>query len=238
MPQFPGDTVIHQMLDAGSSDFAAVWRAWIAQFTQPQLLKISDAYLGARIFHSSQMGGFARRSLRNPAPLVFIAVGYLNTAHGRSLGIPDERIEVVRDIGLPHKLPGHLSDLWQGKQPLLDANDIVMGPTGLFEAFSGLRGLLVNNIRELPSEDAPAASAAVGKLLRLHLGAKGVDWIAELPQLRNQCSGVEELLLGKTITSDRLLTQLPRLAVIAGTTEDALWEEIKNASSCKPTHIG
>jgi hypothetical protein len=234
VPQLPGDSAIHQTLDAGSAAFAARWRAWMSQFTQPQLLKLGDAYLGARLFHSSQMGGFSRRTLRHPAPLVFLSVGYLNTAHGRSLGIPSKRIEAVPNIGLPEKLPATLHALWEGKEPLTDANDIVLGPTGLFEAFAGLRRLTTHSDRQIAPEEEQAASSAIGKILRLKLGTKGIDWISEMPALRNQCASIEPLLLGKAIPGDMLVTQLPRLAALAETTDEALWEEIEGALAGLP----
>lgn len=216
-------------MEAGSAAFAARWRAWMSQFTQPQLLKLADAHLGARLFHSSQMGGFSSRKLRQPGPLVFLAVGYLNVAHGHSLGLPSKRIESVSDIGLPKKLPETLSTIWEGREPLCDANDIVLGPTGLFEAFSGLRALSSAPDRALAPEDEEAACAAVGKFLRLTLASRGIDWLSELPTLRNNCSSAEPLLMGKNIPADRLLTQLPRLAAIANTTEEELWEVIEAA---------
>jgi hypothetical protein len=216
-------------METGSAAFASLWRAWMSQFTQPQLMRISDAYLGDRLFHSSQMGGFATRKLRQPGPLVFLAVGYLNTAHGRSLGIPADRIETVPDIGLPDKLPDTLRSLWDLRDPLCDANGTVMGPTGLFEAFSGLRALSVSGDRVIAPENEAAASQAIGRILRLKLGANGIDWLSELPRLRTQCNSLEPLLMGKTCSGDQLVVQLPRLAAIAGTTEDDLWARIEES---------
>lgn len=216
-------------MEAGSAAFAARWRAWMSQFSQPQLLKLGDAYLGARLFHSSQMGGFSSRKLRQPGPLVFLAVGYLNVAHGHSLGIPAKRIEAVTDIGLPQKLPETLNALWEGREPLCDASGTVLGPTGLFEAFSGLRALSSAPERTIAPEDEDAACSALGKFLRLNLAARGIDWLSEIPTLRNSCSSIEPLLMGKAIPADRLLTQLPRLAAIAETTEEELWQVIETA---------
>jgi hypothetical protein len=216
-------------LDAGSAAFAARWRAWMGQFTQPQLLRISDAYLGARLFHSSQMGGFSSRKLRQPGPLVFCAVGYVNVAHARSIGIPAKRIDAVTDIGLPQKLPGALSKDWEDKYPLTDAKDIVMGPAGLFEAFCGFRPLIADDQWTLTLEQEPIASATLGKLLRMSLAAKGIDWLTEIPQLRSRSSVIEPLLLGKAVSGYELIQQLPQLAAIAGTTKEALWAQIESA---------
>jgi len=219
---------ISQTLDAGSVAFAARWRAWLSQFTQPQLLKLSEAYLGASLFHSSQMGGFARRTLRSPAPAVFLAVGYLNLAHARSLNLTAP-LEAAPDIGLAAKLPDSLRGLWEGREPLTDASGVVLGPTGLFEAFSGLRALSYDASRSIAPDDEAKASSAVGRYLRLRLAANGVDWLSELPQLSQASPVAEDVLMGRTVQGDRLLHQLNALAGLAGVTDDELWAQISQA---------
>jgi hypothetical protein len=222
-------TPLIEAMEAGSAAFAALWRAWMSQFTQPQLLKLSDAYLGDRLFHSSQMGGFSSRKLRQPGPLVFLAVGYLNVAHGHSLGLPANRIDTVTDIGLPKKLPDTLRSLWDLREPLCDANGIAMGPAGLFEAFSGVRALPVSGERLIEAEDEAAASQALGRYLRMKLAANGVDWLSEMPQLRSHCSSVEPLLMGKTHPGNNIVLQLPLLALLVGSSEEELWAQIESA---------
>jgi len=220
---------VNQVLDTGSAAFATLWRAWLAQFTQPQLLKLANAYLGASLFHSSQMGGFSSRKLRDPAPRVFLAVGFLNLAHGRSLGYPTSSLEPVSDIGLPDKLPEALRGTWEGREPLLDADGVVMGPRGLFEAFTGLRALAINDDRHIAPDDEKPASEALGRFLRLRLAANGVDWLTELPVLRNTSPAIEDLLMGRPVQGDRLIHQLPKLAALADTTDAALWDVIAGA---------
>lgn len=215
-----------QTLEQGSAAFAPVWRAWISQFTQPQLLKLSEEYLGARLFHSSQMGGFSTRRLRDPAPRVFLAVGCMNVAHAHSLGIPPDQIEEVPNVGLPKKLPDTLRAFWEGREPLRDGSGVVMGPTGLFEAFTGLRALAAKVDRQIPPECEAQVTAELGRYLRLRLPALGIDWLASLPELRMQCSIVEDLLMGRTVPSARLLGHLSKLAAIAEATEDDLWTRI------------
>lgn len=222
-------TPLIEAMEAGSAAFAALWRAWMSQFTQPQLLKLADAYLGDRLFHSSQMGGFANRKLRQPGPLVFIAVGYLNVAHGHSLGLPANRIDTVTDIGLPKKLPDTLRSLWDLREPLCDSHGIVMGPAGLFEAFSGLRALPVTGERLIAPEQEAAASQSLGRYLRMKLAANGVDWLSEMPQLRNHCSTLEPLLMGQTQPGDQIVLQLPQLALLVATSEEELWTQIESA---------
>lgn len=217
---------INALLDTGSAAFAPWWTGWLSQYTQPQLLREAEEYLGARLFHSSQMGGFRTRKLRDPAPRVFLAVGYLNVAHGHSLGIAPDRIEEVPDIGLPKKLPESLRGIWEGREPLCDAFGVVVGPVGLFEAFTGLRAVPVRIDRRIAPEDEAAACQELGRYLRLRLPTLGVDWLSNLPELRTQCAVIEDLLMGRTVNGDRLLTQMSKLAAIADTTEDELLAQI------------
>lgn len=221
------DNPLQTLLDTGSEAFAATWRQWVNQWTQPKLLRIAETYLGGRMFHSSQMTGFATRKLQNPAPKAFLAIGALNVAHARSLGFPEDKIEPTPDLGLPKALPGSLRDLWDAREPLLDASGVAMGPTGLFEAFCGLRNLPEPlPVRELPQEAAQAASMALGGRLRLSLAQRGIDWVPELPQLAPIAPSIEPLLQGRVVPSDRLSQDLPRIAHLLQTTEDALWHEL------------
>lgn len=215
-------------MDTGSAAFSAHWRMWLSQWTQPQLLRLTEEYLGARLFHSSQMGGFATRKLREPGPRVFLAVGYFNVAHGRSLDVAPDLIETVPDIGLPEKLPGTRRALWEGREPLRDASKLVLGPTGLFEAFTGLRDLSQVDHREIPPEYVPEACKALGRWLRLHLASQGIDWLTELPALRQSCDCIEALLMGQPVEPRRLLAQLNKLAALANTTDVQLWQVISS----------
>ena len=214
-------------LDAGSAAFATFWRRWRHQWSQPQLLKIADAYIGARLFHSSQMGGFETRALQNPAPRVFFVVGYLNLAHARSLGIDEALLEKVPDIGLAPKLPDTLRDLWQGRQPLCTPSGEVLGPSGLFMAFCGLLELPGAAQRSVAPEHAVDASAIIGRFLRFTLPTKGIDWLADLSRIEAQCETAKELLLGHPVSAQRLEAAMPQIAEIAGVEEDVLWEQFQ-----------
>lgn len=220
---------ISETLDTGSANFASAWRQWRHQWTQPQLLKLGEEYLGARLFHSSQMGGFENRSLREPGPRVFLAVGYLNIAHARSLGITERQLEAVTDIGLPRKLPDTLRGFWEGRQPFVDANGVVLGPTGMFEAFTGLRSLPDNSQRTIPPEQELPASQALGKYLRLKLASNGVDWITDMPHLKSRCACIEELLLNQPVSGAVLAGNLKLLAALADTTDEKLWTVISTS---------
>ncbi len=232
--RYSGPSAILDAMDTGTRDFASRWRSWISQWSQPQLLRLSDTYLGARLFHSSQMGGFSQQKLRQPGPMVFLAVGYINLAHGRSLGLPEAQIEAAPDIGLAATLPDTLRDLWEGHEPFTDAFDVVLGPSGLFMAFCGLRALSSCTDRTITPEQEVAASQGLGKWLRLRLASRGIDWLSELPALRSQCASAEPLLMGKTVHADRLLQHLPKLAAIAETSDAHLWDVITEALAQAP----
>jgi hypothetical protein len=225
----PAENVVLQTMDTGSLAFSSLWRGWISQFTQPQLLKLSEVYVGARLFHSSQMGGFATRKLRNPSPAVFMAVGLMNLAHARSVGYPADKIDKAPEVGLPAKLPDSLRSFWEGREPLCDAYGVAMGPSGLFEAFTGLRELSTAPDRIIAPENEAAACAALGKHLRLHYASQGVDWLSELPSLRQQNACLEDVLMGRSVSGDRLTNNIRAIAAITGISEDELWAVTQTA---------
>lgn len=210
-------------MDAAGVVFASHWRAWVTQLTQPQWLRLSESYLGGRHFHSSQMSGIGNRRTTAPAPLFFIAVGLLNTAHARSLGWPTDRVEAGPDMGLPPCLPESLRDVWITALPFTDADGVAMGPEGLFSAFTGLRPLPSTVGRPEALEGRPDAIPALARHLRLALAQKGVDWMSDLPALRQQVPLVEPLLYGHEVQADQLLLALPELALLVGQTADQLW---------------
>lgn len=213
-----------QTLDHGGAGFASLWRGYTCQWnSQPQFLKVVEAYCGVRFVHSSQIAGFATRKTTEPGPKFFLGLGVFNVAHARSLGYPDAKIDPVPDLGLPPKLPETLSHLWIGQEPLLDASGVAMGPSGLWEAFTGLRALGVNLNRSIPPERVEEALRDLGRHVRLLLGAKGVDWLSELPSLRERSDVLEDLLMGRPVQPDRLQLQLERIAQVVGTSEDDLW---------------
>jgi hypothetical protein len=224
----PGVPVL-EMLATGSRDFSAAWRGYVSQFTQPQLLKMAEQLHGARLFHSSQIAGFSSQKLRNPAPAVFVAFGYLNVAHARSVNFPASRIEDVKDIGLPPRLPETLRSAWEGRVPLCDIDSIALGPVGLFEAFVGLRALTNSPERVIPAEKQKDATEALGKHLRLRYASLGIDWLSELPVLRAQNACLEDVLMKHDVSPDRLLSNLPRIASVTGEDEDTLWAVIQES---------
>lgn len=210
-------------MQAAGDVFAAHWRAWISQLTQPQWLKLSEAYLKGRHFHSSQMSGIGARRTTSPAPLMFLAVGLLNTAHARSLGWPADRVEECPDFGLAPFLPEDLRDVWVTAMPLTDGQGVAMGPTGLFQAFTGLRPLPTTIGTAEALEGRPDAIPALARHLRLALAQAGCDWMSEMGRLRAEVPIVEPLLLGHDVQADQLLLALPELGLLVGQSAEQLW---------------
>jgi hypothetical protein len=216
-------------MDQGVAQFAAVWRAFSSQWTQPQILKMWAEYLGTRALHSSQIDSLKRQNLTEPGPKMFLAIGYVNCALARSNNHPEHLIEKVTDIGYAPKLPGTLEHLWLHRKPLLDAQGVAMGPTGVFEAFCGLRDLPSSNRPSLTGTEAEIACRAIGTYLRMQLPKLGIDWYSQLHELSKQCPTVHPLLMGDLINGDRLAQDLPDLAQLSGTSTESLWGTIENA---------
>lgn len=216
----PVDCPINNCLTRGRAQFATSWRRWVRQWTQTGWLKLSDALHGAKVLHSSQYSAFSEGLLLEPGPKVFAAAGYLNVSLARSIGYP--QFEELPDIGLPEKLPAALSELWAGRRPLVDAEGIALGPSGLFMAFCGLRALQGALTRHIPPQEAEAACRALGRALRAHLLRQGRDFVTELDE-GTLDPIAEEVLLGNAIDAARLEKALPQLATAMALEEDELW---------------
>ena len=216
-------------MEKGVISFAAVWRAFVAQWTQPQILRLWSEYLSTRAVHSSQIEGFKQGRLVEPGPKVLVAIGYVNVALAHSIGHPEELIEKVTDIGYADRLPASLEHLWSYRSPLLDADGVAMGPTGVFEAFCGLRDLPNTERPSLTALEAEEASLAIGSYLRLQLPTLGIDWFEELETLTERCPSVRPLLMKKFVDADRLIQDLERIASIANTSSEKLWGVIDHA---------
>lgn len=214
------------LLDNGSEAFAASWRRWVKQWTQPQLLRLSQTYLGGRMFHSSQMAGFASRQLQNPAPKVFLAVGALNLAHARSLGFTTAQMEAAPDLGLDTFLPGALRNLWEGREPIRDAEGVCLGPVGLFEAFCGLRALPSAPEREIAPEALRSVCERLGARLRVSLISRGIDFVLRRTELSAVAPSVGPLLNGETVPAAQLLNDLQPIAALLQTTADQVWHDL------------
>ena len=214
-------------LDRGRAQSAAGFRAWMSQWSQTELMRLSEEYLQTKMIHSSTITGL--KAGKETYPKVLTALGYLNVAVARSNGYAEHLIETAPDIGYNPTLDCSEPRLWRGKSPMLDANNIAVGPTGLFEAFVGLRDLKVNMDRSLSLVDAPDACKAAGAFLRQCFATRSVDWYSQLDALADDCAAIRPILLGEVVDPDHLLGELRAMADLAGTSETALWEHIQSS---------
>ena len=218
-PLPPGsDRSIDDSICWGRAQWQRTWRAFARQWSQPGLIKVSAETLGTRAIHSSQILGFSTGALRDPSPKLLLAIGLFNQALARSNGAS----------GLPEgpKCPGSLERLWKGYQHLRTADGGVMGPLDVFAAVAGLSDLGVALEREIPREAEEAVCKALGRHLRMALAARGVDWMEELPRLRDELLLLDPLLHGKVLPSDEITGNLEAIATCIGSTADELWANV------------
>lgn len=215
-------------LERGNIQFFAAFRCFSRQFTQTQLIKLAEAHLGTRAFHSSQIGGFNKGFLVEPAPKVFLALGAVNIALARSIGHPEELIEQCPQLPYPRTLPGAMHYCWNDRIPLLDANNVAMGPVGLFEAFCGLRELGSDLGRLLAPEAHIEASKLIGAFLRAHYARHNIDWFSNLDEISATCPTVRPLVLDQFVPGEELLQNLDQIGNAIGLNGSALWEHIQS----------
>lgn len=213
-------------LEKGNTQFPRSFRAFSSQFTQTELMKLATEYLGTKAIHSSTIGGFRDGRLQEPSPKSLMALGYVNLALAKEFGHPKELMDPEPLVSYPPTLPHHMKSIWEHKMPMLDAEGVALGPTGMFEAFVGLRELHSDEKRRIAPEDSEVASQALGRYLRSHFAKHDIDWYANLKQLAYDCPTIEPLLLNKTVPADRLLCDLDQLGKMLGLSGDVLWENI------------
>ena len=214
-----GPTEVRTIDDAlmfGRQQFSATWPTLSRQFSQPAMIKLAELTLGTKAIHSSQKHGFDTGKLRDASPKLLLAIGWLNLAIAKANGEDCESVYTV---------PMHLPELWRDRTWLKDAEGAPLGPTGVFEAFTGLIDLRANMKRHIPAQKEAEVCKEVGKYLRRELAAMGVDYIGEMDQLKQRCHVAEELIYGKKISSIELLEALPDLAALIDRESDQLWDE-------------
>jgi hypothetical protein len=179
---------------------------------------LAAATLGSRAIHSSQILGFSTGALRDPSPKLLLSIGLFNEALARSNG--------AEGPSAGPQCPGSLEKLWKGYQHLRTADGGVMGPLDVFAAVAGLSDLGLALEREIPRDTEEAVCRALGRHLRMALAALGVDWMEELPRLRNEVPLLEPLLHGKAVPGDELTRNLEDIATCIDSTADELWANV------------
>jgi hypothetical protein len=219
----------NEAIETGRRQIAALTRRFFAQHKQPTWIKLSASlYPGDKWhLHSSQISGWPSGKLRDPSPKAILVLGHLNLSLFASLrgGL------VYEGIGEVPRLPEDMRHLWGHLEPMLLPDGDPIGPLEIYEINTGLRDLGLNVSRTITAEQEDAASAAVGKALRLGLAAKGVDFLSDIVTLRSKCSSMEPLLMGKTVAGPLLLGDLPALAGSIDRTEEDLWLVVADATA-------
>ncbi len=215
----------NERLDAGRRQLVSACRRFFRQngTTQPKWLAMDSAiHPGGQHLHSSQIGGLSTGKLKDPSPKCLLVVGELNLSVAASVG----GYSLGKDIP---RLPENLRQHWEKLKPMVDQGGQPLGPSELFKVISGDLDLGLDLTRELSVESEAAASAALGRHLRLELARKGRDFLSEMPELRSECPAMEPLLMGKTVPCDMIMGDLSSLANVINSTEAELWTVIKDA---------
>ena len=194
------DRTVDDALAFGKQQFGAMWQGFARQFSQPALIKLAEATLGTRALHSSQIHGFTTGKLRDPSPKLIMSLGELNLAIAKANGEP---------ITCRYTCPGTLSKLWQQKTWLKDAQGAPLGPSGIFEAITGLVDLEVNLDRVIPSqaESLVSQGARSNTADGASQAGSGLAW-REVMTLKDQAPCIERLLMGKEVRGSEITDQL------------------------------
>ena len=211
--QFPPGPITSQTVQ-GREQFRKLFKPWARQWSQPGLLKLSEAVLGDKVIHSSQISGFATGTLKDPAPKVLLALGRLNVALAEK------------------SYPVGLGKLVEGKEAMRTPSGRVLGPAEMFLAFVGELDLGLPDVQEIPLEAESEVCKVYGKYLRLEFASKGIDWMVEDQQrLLKAAPSLKGLLLGQAVNGEEIVRDVPSVAELLSTTEGDLWDVIQAAIS-------
>ncbi len=199
----------NEAIDRGRKQVQVATRWFFRQgsMTQPKWIKLSGALYEGDVqhLHSSQIGGLASGKMRDPSPKCILVIGQLNQAVANK------------------SFPSGLRSIWEGLKPMVDSEGNVLGPQELFMAASGQLDLGLDTSRDIPDWAEAHVSAVLGGYLRKRLLEKGVDFIVEMPQLREVATSVHPILMGQVVAGCQLLVDLPKLAEMVGETDTGLW---------------
>lgn len=214
---------LEEQLEEGRRQWTIAWRRFARQWTQPQLLKLTDAVVGGRHLHSSQISGFATGKLREPAPKIFIVIGNLNQAIAS------------------RQAPIEYRELWEGKQVIRDKNKNALDSVGCFLAFTGQIDLGFGESLRIPEEMAADASRRLGRFMRQKLSMAGIDFIEDLKETTcNYSPEVKSLLIGQTVDAKSLEVLVPEIERLMESVDisldiNELWNVMFNMSMTSGT---
>ena len=221
----PNDTI-----ERGRLQLQLLWRRCSRQLgmTQPKWIKLAASVLpGSQHLHSSQIGGLATGRMKDPSPKCLLVLGLLNASVAAS-ALRADGSRKYPDVVAP-AFPESLRSIWEHLEPMCDAYGHPLGPQELFLVATGLHDLHLDTTRTITPEQEDAASAALGRHLRLGLAALGRDFLSEMPELRSAAPSMEPLLMGHTVPGDTLIADLPALAAAIHATDEDLWIHLVDA---------
>lgn len=211
----------NEVLTEGRRQLQVITRRFFSQLRQPKWLALSSSLYPEtkQHLHSSQISGWGSGTLKDPSPKAFLVLGHLNLALYASLhGSFD-----YEGVGEVPKLPETMRKIWGELLPMLGPDNEPLGPVELFEVMVGIRDLKLDSTRTVPVEHQAAVSQTLGRYLRVELMRRGVDFMAEMPGLRQQCPSMEPLLMGHTVAGPQLVADLKPLAAAIQQTDTDLW---------------
>jgi hypothetical protein len=210
-------------LARGNAQWAIAWRRFSDQQAQPRWIKLCVATFGSSSFHSSQIGGWIKGKLKSPAPKLLLVTGLLNLgiAYSNSSNEAERAALFARGA---RQLPESHRSSWQHIDPIRLPDGTVLGPDEVFQALTGRLDLGVLDSRHIPLENEAQVAKALGRHLRRTLTTNDVDWLTELPGLREVSPEIEPLLMGQPIKGDAIVAALPTIATAANLDAEALWD--------------
>lgn len=209
---FAPGPITSQIEHARGEEFPRVVTPFFRQWSQPGLLSLMEATLKDKVFHSTHINGFSTGRLRDPGPKGFLALGRFNQMLAAG------------------ECPESHRRLWEGKSPMLSPTGEPLGPAELFLLFVGELSYGLADQQHIPLGAETGVSKAVGRWFRQQLAVKGVDYAVEDSQrLYHTAPTFKELLLGRVISGDALIKDIPALCQEVGCAEEVVWEVINGA---------
>ena len=195
---------------AGRLQFTRMFLRWSSQWTQPQLLKLTQAALGEKAVHSSQISNFRTGKLYEPGPKILLALGLFNQMHA------------------DNKLPQAYADLWRDRKPMTAPDGAILGPAEMFMVFAGQLDVSRPDEKYIPFESEAEVTKYFGKWIRLQLANHGIDYnVDDRASLLQAASSFDSLIHGRAFSGGQLINDLPAIAKVLDTTSDNLWNVIE-----------
>lgn len=210
----------------GADHWSMVFRQWIRQWTQSQVLKLAEEiFEGPRPIHSSQLTNWRLGRLLEPAPKVVFAIGRFNQAVALSNGASITSNSQQPDSCAVVRFAGNSRRHWENKRWLTYAGQPV-GPVEVFLALCGQIQIDSLSPVVITAEEAPALTHQLANLARMQLAAAGRDWYAELEQFPTDVRTL--LTTRQPLEAAELELLTPALATVLGLPAEELIRQARD----------